>query len=101
MKTEHNIATKINARSDAKNTQLTIDWENMTEDDLRELARQTIVIKVQAAWRRAEAIPQTATIKAHDYRVGTRNSAPQPTVEEMLARLSPEERAALLSKFTD
>ena len=99
MQTVHNIATKVNARSEAKNTELTIDWENMNEDELRELARQTIVIKVQAAWRRAETIPETATIKAHDYRVGARNSAPQPTVEEMLARLSPEELAHVMSRF--
>jgi hypothetical protein len=83
----------------AVKTHLTINWEGMEQADLIALAQQTIVIKVQAAWRRAEVIPHEVTINATDYKVGTRAVKQAVDPVELAKKMTPEQLAALIEKL--
>ena len=93
------VSTKLDARGDKSQTALTINWEGMSREDLIALATQPIVIKLQAAWRRAGSVPGSLEIKATDYKIGTRNSAPSMTLDQMLAKLTPDEIKELFAKY--
>lgn len=100
MKTQTTVKTKPDARAEAIVTNLTIDWEGMTEEDLRALAQQALVVKLQSQWRN-NSIPETDTeVKAVDYKVGVR--APRGPVDPiaLFKKMSPEEQAAFLAKIT-
>ncbi|MFI5423032.1 MAG: hypothetical protein ACHQWH_03730 [Nitrososphaerales archaeon] len=84
----------------AVKTHLTINWEGMEQADLIALAQQTIVIKVQAAWRRAESIPGEVTINAKDYKVGTRAVKQAADPVELAKKMTPEQLAALIEKLS-
>lgn len=81
----------------AVKTHVTINWEGMERRDLIALAQQTIIIKVQAGWRRAkDGIPAEATINAVDHKVGTRVRKAAPNVLELAKNATPEQKAALI-----
>lgn len=99
LETQVSASTKVNKVSHKSN--VTIDWSGMTDDDLQALAQRSIVIRKQNADRLAGIVPETNYIlKAVDYRIGMRTARPgNLTPEQMLAALSPEDRAALIAKF--
>jgi hypothetical protein len=91
------ITTKANKDSAAITTNLTIDWEGMTEGDLKELAQQALVVKLQSAWRK-NGIPEgDLTVKAVDHKVGVRAPRVKLTIEQQIAQLPAEQRAALIA----
>ena len=95
--------TKLSSASDAVQTNITIDWANATEADLRTLATRTIIIAAQAQWRTAGAIPTDATLDAHAFANPERTRKPQDAVaaaKSALAKMSPEERAAFLASLS-
>lgn len=99
LKTTTEVATKQAAGAEAVTTNLTIDWEGMTDADLQALAQQALIVKAQGNWRKNGIPAGDHTIKAADYKVGVRR-APQPKdLATMIAALSPEEKAALLAKL--
>ena len=55
------VSTKVTADHDAVSTNLTIDFSNVTEADVYEIAAQAATIKWQSNVRRAGTIPATAT----------------------------------------
>lgn len=97
--TNTTVKTKTSAREDAVETNLTIEWEGMEPEDVRALAQQALIVKVQNEWRRKGIPAGDHTIQAADYKVGVRRPATKQTLEQMLAKLSAEERAALLEKY--
>lgn len=99
MNTEHEVTTRPEAGAQAIKTALTINWDGMTEDEVRALAAQSLVIKLQGNWRRDKAIPETAEVKAVDYKIGTRAPRKAPDLATMIANLSAEEKAALLAQL--
>lgn len=92
-------STKVSGVSHKSN--VTIDWTGMTDDDLQALAQRSIIIRKQNADRLAGVVPEDSyVLKAVDYRIGVRTARPvNLTPEQMLAALSPEERAALIAKY--
>lgn len=80
-------------------THVAINWDNMTEADLIALAQQTIIIKLQAAWRRAESIPHEANINATDYKVGTRATKAPVDVVALAKAMTPEQRKAYIAQL--
>jgi hypothetical protein len=93
------VATRPAAGADAITTNLTIDWSDMSTEDVQALAQQALIVKAQGAWRKATIPSGDFTLKAVDYKVGSRR-APQPKdLATMIAALSPEEKAALLAKL--
>lgn len=99
MKTEVNA--KITIKGESKPFNLTIDWDKMTEDELRALAQRSIVIAWQNKHRTAnegkgEWPSENPTIKAVDYRLGVRTQVVRDPVKMIEAGdLSPEQLAAL------
>lgn len=79
---------------------LVIDWTGVSEKEMQALAQRSIVIKWQNDNRIEGRVPETREqISAKDYALGVRRQKEKETPEQMLARLSPEERAALIAKF--
>lgn len=94
------VSTRPSAKADAQKTALTINWEGMTEEDLRALAQQALIVKLQGSWRKNESIPTEATINVVDYKVGVRATRSPADAMTLINKLSAEEKAALLAKLT-
>lgn len=91
------VDTRPSAGAEAVRTDLTISWEGITDEEIRELAQQALVVKLQGKWRK-DGIPAGAhEVKAADYKVGTRGPRTKPTLESLFAAMSAEERAAFLA----
>lgn len=100
MKNETHVSASTKINKVAHKSNVTIDWTGMTDDDLQALAQRSILIRWQNANRLQEVIPEAnCTLRALDFKIGTRVQKLRMTPEQMLAALSPEERAALIAKF--
>jgi len=100
MKLETFVSASTTVNKVKHKSNVTIDWTGMRVADLQALAQRSIVIRKQNADRLAEVVPPPEyKIKATDFRIGTRVVKEKQTPEQMLAALSPEERAALIAKF--
>lgn len=97
MNTNLTVSTKADKNATAVDTALTLNWEGMTEDDLRALAQQALVVKLQGQWRK-NGIPTEATVNVVDHKVGTR-AARQPGKVDINA-LTPEQKAELIARLT-
>jgi len=96
-KTITEVDTRPSAGAEAVRTDLTINWEGMTPEEIRELAQQALVVKLQGKWRK-DGIPAGAhEVNAADYKVGTRGPRTKPTLESLFAAMSAEDRAAFLA----
>ena len=94
------VRTKLDARSTEKvETAVTIDWSTISQEDLQKLAQKTIVIAAQSQWRAAGEIPTEATLNAADFANPTRKPRGPVDLKALLAKMSPEDRAALLEQF--
>ena len=93
------VTTRPAAGAEGIDTNLTINWSGMSEDDLRQLAQQALVVKLQAQWRKNGIPAGDLEIRATDYRPGTRATKTKPSIESMLAALSPEEKRTLVEKL--
>lgn len=93
---ETTVSTKANKDADAIDTRLTLNWEGMTEADLRALAQQALIVKLQGGWRK-NGIPTEATVNVADHKVGTR--APKTAKELDVNALTPEQKQALIDKL--
>lgn len=97
--TKTEVQTKAKAGAEAVTTNLTINWEGMTPEDIRALAQQALIVKVQGNWR-ANGIPAgDHTVNAVDYKPGTRAPRKPADLATLIAQMSAEDRAALLAKF--
>lgn len=99
MKTTTEVATKPAAGEQAITTNLTIDWEGVSEEDLRALAQQALIVKLQSGWRKNTIPAGEFEVKAADHKVGARAPRTKLTPEQMVAALSVEDKAALLAKL--
>lgn len=99
--TSTNVKTKPAQGESAIETNLTIDWSGMEPADIQALAQQALIVKVQGEWRRSSIPEGEFTLNAADYKVGVRKAPTKQTLEGMLAKLSAEERSALLAKYAD
>ena len=91
------VSTKLKAGEAASSTELNIDWDGMSTQDVQDLATQALIVKAQARWRKAGTIPETADLKASDYKVGAR--APRLTIEQQVVTMSTDDRKALIAKL--
>ena len=103
MSTFNNTAVDVDTRpaagEEAVTTNLKIDWSDMSAEDVQALAQQALVVKLQGQWRKHGIPAGECTVKASDHKIGVRAPKTKQTLEQMLAALSPAERAALVAKF--
>jgi hypothetical protein len=92
------VDTRPQAGAEAVRTNLTIDWSNMTEEEIRALAQQALVVKLQGAWRKNGIPAGDHTVLAAEHKIGVRAPRGPVDVAALIAKLDPEERAALLAK---
>src|SRR5258705_3032836 len=78
-----------------KKTTLTVVWDGASEDGVKALALQALVVKLQGSFRN-KGIPEQLTVNVKDNLPGTRH---QMTAEEAFASLSEADRAALVLKY--
>ena len=94
MKKNKIISTKVDKDADAVRTDLTIDLTGLTQDDVAEYACMHLVVKRQDTYRRAGKIPAKDTFVVPKPGVRTAES-----VEDRIARMTPEEKAALIASL--
>lgn len=94
--TNREVHTKADVRAESVTTNLTLNWEGMTDEEIRALAEQALVVKLQGKWRK-DGIPTEATVNVVDHKIGTR--APRGPVNVLAAvdKMTPEEKAKLLA----
>lgn len=90
------IATKVNKDAEPVNTVLTFNWDGMSEDDLKALAQQALIVKLQSGYRK-NGIPETATINVAEHKVGTRAPRAPVDIFAKVGQMSAEEKAKLLA----
>ena len=98
--TKIEVDTRPAAGLDSIKTNLTIDWSDMSTDDVQALAQQALIVKLQSGWRKNGIPAGDATVKASDYKIGVRAKREPASLESMLQKLTAEERAALIAKFS-
>lgn len=91
------VTTKVTKDSPEVTTDVTINWDDVTEGDLKAWALQSILIKCQSAWRRSGNIPVKAEVRAADWKIGTRHERGQ-SKEDVLKAVSTEELIKLLKE---
>lgn len=99
MKTD--VKAKITIQKEARPFNLTIDWDGLSEEEMRALAQRSIVIAWQNRHRVAnegagEWPTENPEIKATDYRLGVRTTIAKDPVKMIEAGdLSAEQLVAL------
>jgi hypothetical protein len=99
MNTNTEVSTRKDKNSDEVKTNLTLNWDGVTEDDLRALAQQALIVKLQGGWRK-NGIPSEVTVKVIEHKVGTRAPRGPIDLATAIQNLNPEERKALLAKLS-
>ena len=97
-KITHNVSTKQDKDSSAKQTAFTVDFTGMLAEQYQAMAMAFLTVKRQGRWRQ-KGIPATETIKAVEHVPGTRyvdNRTPLEKARDLLTQLSPAEQAELL-----
>jgi hypothetical protein len=97
--TKIEVDTKANKEAESVKTNLTIDWTNVSVEDMQALAQQALIVKLQGNWRKNGIPAGDATVKAADYKVGVRAKREPASLDAMLQKLTADERAALLAKY--
>lgn len=93
---------KDQPKESAVETAAELDWNNVTDEQLRELATAKIVIMQQAIYRAAESVPTTDTIIVADLLKRERGGGFKVTPESMAKRvtkMSDDDYAATLRQM--
>lgn len=101
--TKQTISTKPEAGKEAQQTVLTIDWTDCTPEVLQAFATQSLIVRVQASYRK-NGIPKEDTVKALDYAPGTRRvgGGGKFNVEKLDPKtLTPEQIKELVRKLKE
>ena len=98
MNTNTEVTTRPAAGAEPVKTALTLNWDGMTEDDLRALAQQALIVKLQGSWRK-NGIPEEITVNVVEHKVGTRAARGPVNIASAVAALDDEQKAALLAKL--
>lgn len=93
------VSTKATATSEAVITNLSIDWTDMSPEDIRALAQAALVVKLQGGWRKNGIPVGDATVLASDHKVGTRAPKKPADIAALFQKLTAEERAEFLAKY--
>lgn len=100
MKTQTEVDTRPSKDAESIKTNLTIDWEGVSEDDLRALAQQALVVKLQGSWRKNGIPDGDFTVMAAEHKVGSRAARKPFDLMASVATLTAEQKAELLARLT-
>lgn len=93
------VSTKATATSEAVITNLSIDWTDMSPEDIRALAQAALVVKLQGGWRKNGIPVGDTTVLASEHKVGTRAPKKPADIAALFQKLTAEERADFLAKY--
>lgn len=96
---EKTIKTRLTKGANVHETKLVIDFTDVPQEQLEELAARSIIISTQANYRAAEVVPPTDTVNVAELLKRERTGGKKATPESIAAKalkMSPEERATLL-----
>ena len=71
----------------------------MEAEDIRALAQQALIVKLQGNWRKGDIPTGDHTVNAVDYKIGVRAARTPASLSTMIEKLSDAERAALIAKL--
>ena len=93
------IKTRLSERSERVETNLTLNFENVTQEQLQELASRSAIIAFQAKCRADGEIPSEATFDVAEVFVKQPRTPKNPldAAKAALAKMSDEERASFLA----
>ncbi len=94
------VSTKATAAAEPTATELTLDWTDVTEEDLRVLAQQALIVKLQSGWRK-NGIPASITVQVIDHRAGVRAPKAKQDIFAIAKAMSAEDRAKLLAELQE
>lgn len=94
--TNTEVTTRAAAGEAEVLTNLKIDWTDMTPEDIRALAQQALIVKLQGQWRRNGIPAGEHEVKAADFKPGTRQARTPLTPAQIAQKLTPEQKAELL-----
>ena len=100
MRKTYEVSTKLDADGVAKVTQVTVDSEGATPDQVFDQAARTLIVTAQGGFRRNGSIPATHLIMVKD--AGTRGAGFKVTPESIIAAapsFTPEQRKALMTQL--
>ncbi len=93
------VTTRQEAGQPGIDTNLSINWEGLELEDLRAMAQQSLVVKLQYLWRKNGIPTGNVTINAVEYRPGTRATKTKPSIDNMIVSLSVEQKQALINRI--
>lgn len=103
---EATFKTRLAKGGDAITTTANIIWANVTQEQLEELAKSTVIIAQQAIYRASGSIPAKDTIKVAELLKRERGAVKLDTPEaraaaftRLIAKMTPAEKAALANQM--
>jgi hypothetical protein len=93
------VSTKADKTKDAVQTKLTINWDGCSQELVKAMATQALVVKLQGGWRK-NGIPKEVTVKAVEHAPGTRHVQGPVSIDQLVTQMSPEEKKALIAKLS-
>ncbi len=95
--TQHEVSTKPEAGAESTDTNLTLDWSDLTNEEIIEIAARAEIVKLQNGWRKNGIPAGNVTIKVT--KPGVRAPRGPVDVAALLAKLDPAEREKVLAKY--
>jgi hypothetical protein len=86
MTTVISIKTRLTRDSEPIKTELIVNWDGVTDDQLKQLAISTVVIRYQAIVRAAGKIPSSDTLNVPDLFVPRARTPATMTPDKVLAK---------------
>lgn len=93
------LSAEHKARGDSVKTNVTFNWQNVTVEELQELATSQAVIMAQSRWRKDGSIPSgDHTVTMRELLDAERAPRKSATVESLFDRMDPAQKKAWLAE---
>lgn len=89
-------STKADAKSEAIKTSVILNWDDCSADEIRALAQQALIVKLQGGWRR-NGIPAEVTVNVNEHKAGVRTPKSAPDILALINKMNPEDRAKAIA----
>lgn len=90
--------TRLTKDGEAKETVASLNFDNVTPEQLHELAKRSVIIILQSQYRAGEHVPEVDEVDVAElFKREAKGKANPDKVKAAYAKLSPEEKAAVLA----